>query len=131
MKYCLLKLLGINVILHQVAQLLVWQLPLELQLEEYCSAWKEVLHFGTNLLPGERFVCQMLVEILATCRRSLFHIKSRTCIQLFCSFCATFSLNVLISISHGDTFGHIKLGSPGLVDFGTFSTVIYISCSYA
>jgi hypothetical protein len=43
--------------------------------------------------------------------------------QLFCSFCATFTLNVLISVSHGDTFGHIRLGSPGLVDFGTFGSV--------
>lgn len=30
---------------------------------------------------------------------------------------------MLISVSHGDTFGHIRLGSPGLVDFGTFSSV--------
>ena len=44
-------------------------------------------------------------------------------LQLFCSFCATFTLNLLISVSHGDTFGHIRLGSPGLVDFGTFGSV--------
>ena len=40
--------------LYPVELLLVWQLPLELQLEEYCSAWKEVLHFGTKFSPGER-----------------------------------------------------------------------------
>ena len=43
--------------------------------------------------------------------------------QLFCSFCATFSLNFLMSVSQGNKIGHIQLGSPGLVNFGTFGTV--------
>lgn len=43
--------------------------------------------------------------------------------QLFCSFCATFSLNFFMSVSQGNRIGHIQLGSPGLVNFGTFGTV--------
>jgi hypothetical protein len=44
-------------------------------------------------------------------------------LQLFCSFCATFTLNLFLSLSEGDKFGFLKLGSPGLVDFGTFGLV--------
>ena len=49
--------------------------------------------------------------------------------QLFCSFCATFSLNFFMSVSQGNRIGHIQLGFPGLVNFGTFGTVIYIILS--
>ena len=44
-------------------------------------------------------------------------------VQLFYSFCATFTLNLFLSLSKGDKFGYLKLGSPGLVDFGTFGFV--------
>jgi hypothetical protein len=47
--------------------------------------------------------------------------------QLFCSFCATFSLNFFMSVSQGNRIGHIQLGSPGLVNFGTFGTVSWLS----
>ena len=43
--------------------------------------------------------------------------------QLFCSFCATFTLNICLSLSEGGTFGYLKLGSPGLVNFGIFGKV--------
>ena len=46
-------------------------------------------------------------------------------LQLFCSFCATFSLNFFMSISRGSRIGHIQLGSPGLVNFGTFGSVSF------
>ena len=50
-------------------------------------------------------------------------------LQLFCSFCATFTLHIFASLSEGGRFGYLKLGSPGLVDFGTFGTVSCIHYS--
>ena len=49
--------------------------------------------------------------------------------QLFCSFCATFTLNIFLSLSEGDKFGFLKLGSPGLVDFGTFGLVCILKAT--
>ena len=44
-------------------------------------------------------------------------------VQLFCSSCATFTLKLFMSLSNGEEFGFLTLGSPGLVNFGTFGTV--------
>ncbi len=44
------------------------------------------------------------------------------CLQLFCCFSATFTLNFLNSaVNDGSHIGY--LGSPGLVDFGVFDKV--------
>ena len=44
-----------SVTLYPVELLLVWQLPLELQLEEYCSAWRKAPLSGTRPSLGERY----------------------------------------------------------------------------
>ena len=84
-------------------------------LEGGCSFWNQLLTWRT--------VCSMVVlpGILTMSAQSVT--QSIFCTQLFCSFCATFSLNFFMSVSQGNRIGHIQLGSPGLVNFGTFGTV--------
>ena len=78
-------------------------------LEEGSSFWNQALTWRTVSHCTTTTFEQLLV--LLHCSRYL---------QLFCSFCATFTLNLLLSLIDGDRFGFLKLGSPGLVDFGIF-----------
>ena len=105
--------------LYPVELLLVWQLPLELQLEEYCSAWRKAPLSGIRPSPGERYKSNnnSPTSLHVTMPVSTSHL------QLFCSFCSTFTLHLFLSLSEGDKFGYLKLGSPGLVDFGIFGKV--------
>ena len=85
-------------------------------LEGGCSFWNQLLTWRT--------VCSMVV--LPGILSAQFVTQSIFCTQLFCSFCATFSLNFFMSVSQGNRIGHIQLGSPGLVNFGTFGTVCMV-----
>ena len=80
-------------------------------LEGGCSFWNQALTWRT--------VAIMLTAWSSLCLPE-FQLSP---LQLFCSFCATFSLDFFISVSRGSRIGHIQLGSPGLVNFGTFGSV--------
>lgn len=68
---------------------------------------------------------QVQVNIHYVCMQDIMHVHIRSVImrpsfQLFCSFCATFTFNLLLSASTSQGF----IDRPGQVDFGTFEVCV-------
>ena len=93
-------------------------------LEEGSSFWNQALTWRT--VNPNRFC--LLVSLAAGL--ILLNYAKLFFTQLFCSSCAAFTLNLFLSLSNGEEFGFLSLGSPGLVDFGTFGTVLYFFASF-
>ena len=121
-----ISVVEINVTLLHVELLLEWQLPLGLPLEEWCLAWRKDPLSGTSPSPGGQWVNDSYSWPMKWMLRSANisnTMPNVLVIQLFCSSCASFTLKLFMSLSKGEDFGFLRLGSPGLVDFGQFGTV--------
>ena len=86
-------------------------------LEEGSSFWNQALTWRTVSSFFHSTYCTAFMVYYIVC--VLFFVAE----QLFCSSCATFTLKLFMSLYNGEEFGFLRLGSPGLVNFGTFGTV--------